>query len=227
MKKIKLIFALSLFIVISAKAQRPKSLSCQGIHITKPNPVQPVNVGFFTTWHDTLYLPISGGVLLEAQFNYNCHTLINPLVVEWYRNGVLIASGTPTTVTGNYIYQSFYTTLLPGDYQALFQGYYFPANTRTVTVLPNVETDIKENIVYENTIFPNPSVNSLTIENKNISYSKNDITIFDLSGKEMAFSFNEESAEKIILNYNIEPGIYFLKLNSEKGTAIRKLIITR
>lgn len=106
---------------------------------------------------------------------------------------------------------------------------YFNINDGTI-LIPNAFTvDIVNGVnePFENTtkIFPNPAKNLLNIE------SENNITciqIFDIMGKEVLNKIPEKQTQNIQLDLTeiqIPKGIYFIKLQSNVGFVIQKLII--
>jgi len=74
-------------------------------------------------------------------------------------------------------------------------------------------------------IYPNPSRhNEITIKLPQTIKIKT-IKIYDITGKEVFTKKMETSKNKITLNPNLPFGIYFLKINSDKGLLSKKVII--
>jgi hypothetical protein len=73
-------------------------------------------------------------------------------------------------------------------------------------------------------VSPNPTANEINIqfsENQNVE----NISIYDVLGKEVFTKKIESSESKVILHPNLSKGIYFLKMNSNKGKFNKKVII--
>ncbi len=73
-------------------------------------------------------------------------------------------------------------------------------------------------------IYPNPAVNEINIhftENQNVE----SISIYDVLGKRVFTKKIEASESKITLNPNLSKGVYFLKIESDKGMLSEKIII--
>ncbi len=85
-----------------------------------------------------------------------------------------------------------------------------------------VEDDKLEKMGFQ--IYPNPTANEINIqfsENQNVE----NISIYDVLGKEVFTKKIESSESKVILHPNLSKGIYFLKMNSNKGKFNKKVII--
>ncbi len=73
-------------------------------------------------------------------------------------------------------------------------------------------------------IYPNPTANEINIqfsENQNVE----NISIYDVLGKEVFTKKIDASESKVILHPNLSKGIYFLKIGSDKGELSKKIII--
>ena len=84
------------------------------------------------------------------------------------------------------------------------------------------------NILYgEVEVYPNPAANQLNIVLSDEFIGATDITITDVSGRivKKRNYFTTGKKEKIIMELDsVIPGLYFLKIENNKGTAIHKLI---
>ncbi len=79
-----------------------------------------------------------------------------------------------------------------------------------------------DNMQFE--IYPNPTANKINIqfsENQNVER----ISIYDVLGKEVFTKKIEDSESKVTFNPNLSSGVYFLKMNSDKGEVSKKIII--
>jgi len=79
-------------------------------------------------------------------------------------------------------------------------------------------------------IFPNPTSGLLTLEIKTSDFEKVRIELFDIVGKSLkAFEINERTAgsrHTLDFSGNSE-GVYLVKIQTEKGTATKKIIVSR
>lgn len=79
-------------------------------------------------------------------------------------------------------------------------------------------------------IYPNPTTGSLTFEIKTADYKEVRIELFDLVGKSIgAFRLNDRTAgskHAVDLSGNSE-GVYLVKIQTEKGAATKKVIVSR
>lgn len=83
-----------------------------------------------------------------------------------------------------------------------------------------------EDFSFENTLtmLPNPTSENVTFSFKNGTLQT--IKFFDIRGSLVSFEENISSNNKIIDVSNLNPGIYFAKITSEKGnTIVKKLIV--
>lgn len=72
-------------------------------------------------------------------------------------------------------------------------------------------------------IHPNPSHGEININNLGSSILEN-IEIYDITGKKV-MEFNNVTNQKTISFNALKSGMYFLKINSDKGSIIKKIII--
>ena len=94
-----------------------------------------------------------------------------------------------------------------------------PAQNYTITVYRAGKTGISETEAGKINIYPNPVKDELTIENGELTIKK--ITIADLSGK----SIQQINGSQKQINVSVlAKGIYFVKIETDKGVVTRKLI---
>lgn len=72
------------------------------------------------------------------------------------------------------------------------------------------------------TINPNPSDGKFNIKHLNAVIEE--ITIFDLSGKQVGYIPNLDTQEYTLDIYNYISGIYFVKIKTNEGTTVKKII---
>lgn len=70
-------------------------------------------------------------------------------------------------------------------------------------------------------IFPNPTTGSFTI---NSPIKINTIEIYDIVGKQVMSLTSNKNTERIQLT-NSPAGVYFIKLTSDNGSVVKKLIV--
>jgi arabinan endo-1,5-alpha-L-arabinosidase len=85
------------------------------------------------------------------------------------------------------------------------------------------ETEIidEANTNAEVVVYPNPSNGSFTVSGLKL---KSTITIFDIQGKEV-FSTLSDGSEKIILNTDLKPGTYIVRIENTAAASVKKLIV--
>ena len=89
----------------------------------------------------------------------------------------------------------------------------------------NVVTEINEYRWNENIlVYPNPSSGYLEIDIKDLELTNAVLKVYNVLGDVVLKSFILNPISQINLS-NQPKGIYFLKLQTEKGTATKKLII--
>lgn len=82
---------------------------------------------------------------------------------------------------------------------------------------------VADNFLDQNlTIYPNPVIDFITIESAN-SLNIEEITILNISGKKLKTSFSD--FEKIDFK-NLASGVYYLKIQSNKGIVFKKVLKT-
>ncbi|WP_026451815.1 T9SS type A sorting domain-containing protein [Aequorivita capsosiphonis] len=82
---------------------------------------------------------------------------------------------------------------------------------------------VEDNFLIQNiAIYPNPVIDFITIESAN-SLNIEEITIFNISGKKLKTLFSD--FEKIDFK-SFPSGVYYLKIQSNKGTEVRKVLKT-
>ncbi|MES2726042.1 MAG: T9SS type A sorting domain-containing protein [Bacteroidota bacterium] len=97
--------------------------------------------------------------------------------------------------------------------------------TKKYAFVIDIDSSIKEVDIKATKVYPNPASKQVTIESKqNIE----NITLFDITGKEMAHKTPERETQMYELNLTdlaIPKGIYFIKVVSHDGSVTKKIII--
>ncbi len=96
------------------------------------------------------------------------------------------------------------------------QGYNYVDNFQFIPYNGILEIDPENRDLI---VYPNPTNGFLSIKGKAIK----EIKVYDLQGREIVVSTNKEE-DKLILNFaELEQGIYFIKINSERSIKFRKV----
>ncbi len=217
----KLFFAIGCFCVTGLSAQNNNVAGCGGVQAVPGNCT--LNFGY-NNIADTVYLPNTGGLVIRANFDGNCILIVNPLIVDWYCNGTLVATGTPTFnagVNGGY---SLLTINTPGTYTTAFGGY-GPGGHKLV-VLAASATGIEENFSKSFKLFPNPVKNYFTIDFKN-EIENLSVSLFNSIG-EKVFSEKVSGNSATINVSDLSDGVYFVKLQNSQGMSyLKKIIVSK
>lgn len=123
--------------------------------------------------------------------------------------------------------------LLP-DHKMLACGYRNPISfntTKSLFLLKLKEinigdpTFIEVNVDDEYVVFPNPAVDYISITNNSNSYSECIITVISINGQVM-LTQKINNQRRILLNVmSFAKGVYFIKIQDEKETVVKKIMI--
>ena len=115
-------------------------------------------------------------------------------------------------------------TLVTGDAVANRGDIYFDYNFPIDTGLANTVFQTLSNSVFEVdssvAVYPNPANNNVTIKSDNKIKS---IELYDVQGRIVLIKLMDESESRVDIS-NYANGIYFLKVATDKGTAIDKIV---
>lgn len=167
--------------------------------------------------------------------------------IDYNQNGVFdaseftsIGSGDSIAVTGNIAIPStasIGSTMMRirVQYNAAFTGTdactganIGRGETEDYKVTLAVSTGINENSIGNITIYPNPTSGLFNIKASNASFTELAIGVFDIQGKEVFNALDKNTSSNYNKQINLEglsKGIYFIKLNTDKGVNIQKLIV--
>lgn len=98
------------------------------------------------------------------------------------------------------------------------------SNGRTIEYRTTTTTAFEDEFSKDVQLYPNPAYKSFTIDLKNIQTQKAQTQLYNSLGQIVA----EKAIENGQLEYNIEgmsKGMYILKIQTDKGTAIKRLVI--
>ncbi|MBL7815407.1 MAG: T9SS type A sorting domain-containing protein [Saprospiraceae bacterium] len=149
-----------------------------------------------------------------------------------YRGGLLATSDNGTTwiAGGNQfnlpsytaVYRiSFVTTrvFVTTENNALYSNAL--SELPTITDIDEVNNALSASI----SISPNPTKGDFNIQLKDLDATVNSITIFDNMGRLMQTMTQVKGMETITVSANYPTGLYFVRLNTDKGIAVKKVVI--
>ena len=102
------------------------------------------------------------------------------------------------------------------------QGYLNPRIYIALNLGGTSSISINNALDFSTRIYPNPANNELNIENNNFIISS--IELFDISGKSIVVKRVNEMATILDIS-NLSNGIYFVKVNSNQSSIMKKLIV--
>jgi hypothetical protein len=161
------------------------------------------------------------GTLQLLHTSHPVYTRINGNVVEFIFQNILLESGGH----GNVLLKlQSLNTLQQGDVvnkQAnIFFDYNFPIETSmantTFEILSNSDFEIDQSIV----VFPNPTNSIVTI---NCNNSIQSVQLYDVQGRLLQTQVINEVQTSINISEKSN-GIYFVKINSDKGSKVEKIV---
>ena len=124
---------------------------------------------------------------------------------------------------------------LPNDSLLIPDGFYMlfamvddiPSIAKIISLVGSFTTDIHELQSSTNiTIYPNPSYNTLTINNKNFGDGIFSVDIVDITGKVLKEWKMLNKIETIPIN-DLPVGSYLIRFKSEKYNEIKRIIVVR
>lgn len=101
------------------------------------------------------------------------------------------------------------------------------AKTKTITVTQNGITGIKETAALQASLnlYPNPSNGLFTVDFSKTNAVVKTVSVYDFTGRLLLEKVVNKNELSTTLTVNQATGIYFVKLDTNKGTISRKLII--
>lgn len=131
--------------------------------------------------------------------------------LSFSQNNTISSGGEYTSAAGNVSYsigQIVYTTIFSVN-NSITQGVQQPYEISTTIGISVI------NINLEIAVYPNPTIDFLTLKVEKSNFENLSYEVYDLEGKVIDKSFIKENDTKIILN-NLPNSIYFLKVFENK-----------
>lgn len=91
----------------------------------------------------------------------------------------------------------------------------------TVTGVNDIDNDLSAAI----SISPNPAKGNFNIQLKDLDATVNSVTVYDNMGRLMQTITNVKGLETISVSAAYPTGMYFVRLNTDKGIAVKKVVI--
>lgn len=116
-------------------------------------------------------------------------------------------------VAGNVVYLARSLTTNEGN----FTNYYLNLNELPTTGSSErkmKEEDEKSEMISDIKVYPNPSQNLLFIDLGNEEALSLNLTIIDITGREVFNQTNQSASGTIVINHNLSDGIYLLRVNN-------------
>ena len=188
----------------------------------------------------TYPITVSGGVATNYDFQYYDGTLIVTKATQEIPAPTM-ESNTITSITLNIVFGCEYN-INDSDWQdsPIFEGlapntsYSFKqrmseTETHLASESPAVDfstqsLNISENLLNNLNLYPNPTTGMLTIENG--EWRIENVEIFDIYGRKLYFSTRplvHSSTVNIDISH-LSAGVYFLKINTETGMVVKKVL---
>ena len=197
--------------------------------------------------NDTTYIESGGNVRIFARYNGACRLIMegaNPTMqLVWYKDGVPYDTTTLTDATYDNIwtyYTSFYVTE-PGVYEVYFMGFYQPnypcgriyvlpeeeiQSTQTMqSVIPEAAGIENEEVKNGYRIYPNPTSEGYFYIDNLSDLNINNIEVYSIGGQKV-LSIVPNGSEILTINtLDFRPGIYIIRIDSEKGITNEKILV--
>lgn len=156
------------------------------------------------------------------------YTRLNGNVIEFVFQNINLAPAAgnpPVGGHGNVLFKiKSKSTLTQGDFVAKSSNIYFDYNAPITTNTAQTTFAALNNAIHQLdasvSVYPNPTNSILTI---NASNTISSVELFDIQGRILETSLGNENQIKIDLSGK-QNGIYFVKVNTEKGSKVEKVI---
>ena len=92
----------------------------------------------------------------------------------------------------------------------------------TMKLAVNAHLGVDDNILHDISIYPNPTHDNLTIKAEGMRQ----ISVFNLLGQ-MVYNEKMDSSEFIINTSHLNAGIYMVRISTENGTTLRRVVVVK
>ena len=175
---------------------------------------------------DTTKYDINSIQLLNT--SYPAYTKITGNVVEFIFKNINLVPATgnpPVGGHGDVLFKiKSLSSLVAGDFVEKSAKIYFDYNAPLDTNIAQTTYAVLSNTVYQldNTISvsPNPTNGNININSR---FTIKSIELFDVQGRILETSLEKSASTKINIS-DKQNGIYFLKINTEKGSKVEKIV---
>lgn len=140
---------------------------------------------------------------------------------QWTKNGLPVGSNTPEYADATLVNGDVIACIVTDEYYCILGGLQTSAPvTIAIAPLAVLENDFATaNIV----LYPNPASKYVNLTSKaTILFTE----IIDINGRTI-FSSSQNSTQLLLATEDYTPGIYVVKVTTEKGTAAQKIILTK
>ena len=154
-------------------------------------------------------------VVLYARQYYTC----NVDSIEWFPKDHIISSPNADSVQvvisdTSFNYNSYYIELYNSN-DCFAQGMFEP---KIYEIYPQ---SIAEYTSVATTLYPNPTMDGkVTVESKSVIQ---EVSIFNMQGRLVIA--HQDKSNRVDIETNLSPGIYYIRLSTDEGETVEKLII--
>lgn len=208
--------------------------SAQAVLATYAHPTQP-EIAYSTGLSSVQRLANGNILMLSGRYGYAYELDSNGELVWEYRipfsGGQVVPQGTVLSANNNI---TFRMNRLAVDHpafdgrdlspQGLLEEFEFPADDEVVTSIE------EENYSLDFNIYPNPAIGSFKLEFPHgMRGQKAELLIFDLSSGQLVREngFDQLGIEHVYNAENLNPGFYLIRIQTQDGFAMKKLIYSK
>jgi hypothetical protein len=140
---------------------------------------------------------------------------------QWTKNGLPVGSNTPEYADAALVNGDVIACVVTDEYYCILGGSQ-TSNLITISITPLavLENDFAANTIV---LYPNPASKYLNVTSKaTILFTE----IIDINGRTI-LSSSQNTTQVRLATEDFTPGIYVVKITTEKGTAAQKIILTK
>ncbi len=169
-------------------------------------PSNTINTGQKLTFYSTVTSSIINTA--GSVFNY-----------QWTKNSIPVGINSPEYIDSTLVNGDVINCIVTDEYYCILGG---SQTSNTINIIINPLTVFENDYLDDNIVlFPNPTFKFLNLKSKStIIFTK----ITDINGRTILSSSQNDNQVKLNIE-DFKSGIYFLKVTTENGSKIRKIII--